>query len=138
MRFSPDVQPGHPAWARTLACARWKASRSLSIAAGTLMRMSWRGGSGCGLSSAIAISPHDRGGLVPPFLCPEPFTQVVDTAGRAPSGRPGGPGFVGLLGFGGQPDALLAVEQAVQAGREHAADQGRHDEQPHLAEGRAA
>jgi Sulfate permease family/STAS domain len=64
-------------------------------------------------------------------------------SGAGPSGRAGLDVSLfsqvpGLLRLGSQPDALLAVEQPVQAGREHAPDQGRHDEQPHLAEGRAA
>ena len=33
--------------------------------------------------------------------------------------------MAGLLGFGGQPDVLLAVEQPVQSGRKHT---------PHLEE----
>jgi hypothetical protein len=45
----------------------------------------------------------------------------------------GAVGLVSLLRFGGQPSILLAIEQPVQPGREHASRQGRHYEKPHLA-----
>src|SRR5689334_11977143 len=48
------------------------------------------------------------------------------------------PAAGGRLRLGGQPDVFLPVQQAVQAGRQRAADRGGHDEQPYLAQGGAA
>ena len=59
--------------------------------------------------------------------CPPHLHQ--QTSGRAV------PGSAGRLRLGGQPDVFLAVEQAVQPGREDTADQRGHDEQPDLGQG---
>jgi hypothetical protein len=48
----PDVHCGHPARSRRLACTFWNDSRSFMIVCGNSTLMT-RGGSGCGLSSAI-------------------------------------------------------------------------------------
>jgi hypothetical protein len=108
-RPGPRARPG-PGDGRTVRAARHGRRRS------RLPDHARRRGLGAVGSRRARAGPSGRRGLDVPL-----FSQVV-----------------GLLRFGGQPDALLAVEQPVQAGREHAADQRCHDEQPHLAQGGAA